>query len=108
MTCPCHSAKEGVAPGFLTRPTEQCDACAAKHFATAWALARENGYGGANKMRIIGELVLSQWHIWQKHRDIALVVRDLRHEVGKNQVDEERWASIAEKFAAMETGDAKG
>ena len=80
MTCNCHKRHDEEL-NFAKRPTEPCYLCAEKHIATAAALARENGYDSANRVMLIGELVLAQWHLWSLDRKLAESVRDLRHQI---------------------------
>lgn len=80
MTCTCHKRHDSDLD-FDKRPEEPCIYCAEKHIAAAAALARENGYEAANRVMLVGELVLAQWHLWNLpgQRALAERVRDLRH-----------------------------
>ena len=80
MTCNCHK-KHDAELDFSKRPTEPCYLCAEKHLSAAAALARENGYEGANRAMLVGELVLAQWHLWTLDRPLAEKIRDARHAI---------------------------
>lgn len=104
MSCRCGQRIDS--PGdYRTAPDAPCAMCAEKHFATAYALACESGYTGINRARVIGELVLCAWHIWQTDRRTAELLRDLRHIIQyrrENDIAQAQWADIyarLEKFA---------
>ncbi len=42
-------------------------------------LANECGYEVPNRQKIVGELVLAQWHLYRKHYSLAEKLRDIRH-----------------------------
>lgn len=80
MACSCTKKLPGAidAP-HLIRPDEPCLFCAEKHLAAAMQLANECGYEVPNRQKIVGELVLAQWHLYRKHYSLAEKLRDIRH-----------------------------
>ena len=100
MGCGCEQHTKASRPRDVseprkTRPQDQCEYCAEKHFSTAFALASENGYVAVNRQAIIGQLALAGWHLWESHRDLALKISALRHEIQhRNPVAEERWDEL--------------
>jgi len=78
----------------MTLPTDECLLCAEKHLSTAYALAQERGYEGVNRQRVIGELVLAQWHCWHEAPKLAAQVRDIRHLVQQRRHAEVDWRPI--------------
>lgn len=110
MACGCgkHGAVAGIDAPRSIRPGEPCVFCAEKHFSTAYALDGENGYGAVNRMRLIGELVLAQWHLWQQHPDTAAAIRNIRHAIEHHQaVPAEAWMQPAEALAQLTADAAK-
>lgn len=80
MACSCTKKLPGAidAP-HLIRPDEPCLFCAEKHLAAAMQLANECGYEAPNRQKIVGELVLAQWHLYRKNYSLAEKLRDIRH-----------------------------
>ena len=80
MACSCIKKLPGAidAP-HLIRPDEPCLFCAEKHIAAAMQLANECGYEAPNRQKIVGELVLAQWHLYRKNYSLAEKLRDIRH-----------------------------
>jgi len=106
MGCGCRGGVGGKlmadVPKRMTRPEEACVFCAEKHFSAAWALARENGYYGANLQRLVGELILAQWHLWEKHRALAEKLREIRHGLQHGpRPREEDWERLALEVGAV-------
>jgi hypothetical protein len=78
--------------------------CAEKHLSTAYALANEIGYENLNRMYIIGELVLSQWHL-KNHKDEAMSIREIRHLVQnrkENEINGTKPMEMVEKLVEEE------
>lgn len=97
MTCGC-MAKGGAWDGISTkRPTTRCAYCAEKHFATAYALAREaesaEEYAEVDRAFIVGELVLAQWHLG-KDSPAAAALREARHLVQERRGVEVEWGRL--------------
>lgn len=97
MTCGC-MATGGAWDGISTkRPTTRCAYCAEKHFATAYALAREAEsaaeYAEADRAFVIGELVLAQWHLG-KDSPAAAALREARHLVQARRAGEVDWGML--------------
>ena len=80
MACSCTKKLPGAidAP-HLIRPDEPCLFCAELHLAAAMQLANECGYEAPNRQKIVGELVLAQWHLYRKNYSLAEKLRDIRH-----------------------------
>lgn len=104
MACNCKTRKEFDSPIEHTiRPDEHCLFCAEKHFSEAYALQQECGYNGINRHRIIGALVLAQWHLYEKERELAEHIRNLRHVI-QNRRDrdaEELWGNLSEEIGKL-------
>lgn len=100
MSCRCSQHIDS--PGdYRTAPDAPCAMCAEKHAATAYALACEVGYSGIDRARIIGELVLSAWHIWQTDRRTAELLRDIRHAIQQrreSEVTQAQWQEIFDRL----------
>lgn len=80
MACSCKNRKGKSADiPYDKRPEDPCLYCAEKHVSTAMQLIAESGYIGMNRQRIIGELVLAQWHIYRLDYPTAVALRDIRH-----------------------------
>lgn len=80
MTCSCTKKLPGAVDApHLIRPDEPCLFCAEKHISAAMQLANECGYETPNRQKIIGELVLAQWHVYRTHYPLAEKLRDIRH-----------------------------
>ena len=77
MACSCKHNQRSP-DGLEKKPRTPCVFCAEKHLSTAYVLANEVGYEDLNRMYIIGELVLAQWHL-KEHREVAMEIRKLRH-----------------------------
>lgn len=91
-----------------TRPTDQCEFCAEKHLSTAYALANENGYEAVNRQQIVGQLALAGWHLWEDHRELAVKISALRHDIQhRKQVAGERWVELLTEIDALATAAAK-
>lgn len=110
MPCGCHGhgmPRAGADTPAVIRPDEPCVYCAEKHFATAYALANENGYEAKNRTAILGQLVLSQWHLWRDHRDLARRIRDLRHRIQHREaLSADAWTSIIPDLDAIVSAQA--
>lgn len=107
MACNC---KNKVDSPHIIKPNEPCATCAEKHFSTAYALTRECGYEGVNRQHIIGEIVLAQWHIYQKDYHLAELLRAVRHKIQNREekrITNQSWAEIANRFDAILSGDNK-
>lgn len=76
-------------------PTDECLLCAEKHFSTAYALASESGYEGPNRLSIIGQLCLAQWHCFRADPGLAGLMRDIRHLVQQRRETEIDWGPAA-------------
>lgn len=103
MTC-CGQHKRGGGLPDMARnilPGDECILCAEKHLSTAYALAVETGYADLNRQRIIGELVLAQWHCWRHDMRLAEAVRDIRHLVQARREAEVDWAAAIKKLTPM-------
>lgn len=113
MACNCMERRGAAASGQMVdrpgtkRPEEPCVFCAEKHLSTAYALAQEGGYEGKNRLRMIGELVLAQWHLWLDHRAIAVKIRDLRHAVQSwKQPADGLWDAASAEVQALTRAEA--
>ena len=94
MSC-CNHKSETNAPGgadYAKRPEDQCVFCAEKHAGTAYALACEVGYRAITRQRIIGELSLAAWHVWDINRPLAERIREVRHAVQLG--DQPKWKEL--------------
>lgn len=103
MGCGCgkHGPVSSDVPA-VTRPDSPCVFCAEKHFATAFALAGENAYEAVNRLRLIGELVLAQWHLWERQPKTARAIRDIRHAVEHHlPVGSDAWEAVALDLDAL-------
>ena len=99
MACSCrHNQK--VRDGEEKRPKSPCIFCAEKHLSTAYALSKEIGYEGINRQWIIGELVLSQWHL-KEHLDEAMEIRKIRHQIQSRREQDVKWEPILEKIGKL-------
>lgn len=109
MACNCQKSKiDTLRTDYIKQPEEPCVKCAEKHFSTAYALFCECGYIGTNRYRIIGELVLSAWHIWQTDRSIAEMLRNIRHSVQERkekEVTAEMWGFCMSRFELLTDAD---
>ena len=109
MACGCMKHKGATDRPRLTRPDEPCVFCGEKHLATAYALAQEGGYEVKNRMRMIGELVLAQWHLWAAHKEVAEKIRDIRHAVqAREATPQERWGPALEAVSALTLAESQG
>ena len=88
-------------------PTDECVLCAEKHFSTAYALAQESGYGTPNRQRIVGELVLAQWHSWHTDLKLAESIRAIRHLIQQRREAEVEWAGMLAEIDALATEESK-
>lgn len=95
MPCKCQERDQRDTPRSHadnpTTPRTPCLYCAEKHISTAAALAREQGYAGANRGYILGELVAACWHLYGAGPDAHLLsdrLRDFRHRIQGRQEDE--------------------
>ena len=107
MGC-CGKHKSLVSSGLpdLARailPTDECVLCAEKHLSTAYALAQECGYEGVNRQRIIGEIVLSQWHVWHSNMKLAEKIRTIRHLIQQRREAEVDWHPLLTAMDALAT-----
>ena len=62
-------------------------------------MLRESGYEEANRIAVIGDLALAQFHIYEADWDLAVKLRDVRHMV------EERHSRDAEHACQRLCGD---
>lgn len=102
--CGKHRAeKAGGLPDMArsTLPTDECALCGEKHLSTAYALAQERGYEDTNRQRIIGELVLSQWHVWHLNMKLAEKIRTIRHLIQQRREAEVDWHPLLAEIDAM-------
>ena len=82
-------------------PAEECVQCGEKHLSTAYALAQERGYETPNRQRIIGELVLAQWHIWKKDLKLAEAMCAVRHLIQYGKIAEVDWMELLTGMDAL-------
>lgn len=111
MSC-CGKHKEKVATGApdverKTLPSDECILCAEKHLATAYALAVENGYESVNRIAIIGQLCLSQWHCWHADIELAKSIRDIRHLIQQRREAEVDWTPMLAEMDALASAEAE-
>lgn len=88
-------------------PTDECVLCAEKHLATAYTLAQECGYEDTNRQRIIGELVLSQWHTCHARLPLAQRIRAARHLIQQRREAEVDWMPMLEEIDRLAAAEAK-
>lgn len=81
------------------RPLEECSLCAEKHLATAYALAQERLYEAVNRHRVVGELVLAQWHCHKAAPGLAEQMRDIRHAVQRRKESAVDWQPVIEAMS---------
>lgn len=75
-------------------PDAPCVLCADKHLSYAFHLSEEHPYELANRKRIVGALVAAAWHIHKDAPELAMMLRDIRHDVQhKRDVSGSRWAA---------------
>lgn len=72
-------------------------------------LASEFGYVPVNRQKIIGELVLFQWHVWKAAYNLAEKARDLRHMIqARNEAKiTSQWTEIIEKLELLIKDESK-
>ena len=75
MACTCHQ-KDGVSV-LVTKPDDQCTACARKHVRNAWTAWGEFCYEDTNRDYVSGQLRAAADHLKYDHRPEALHCRDL-------------------------------
>jgi len=88
-------------------PSEACIFCAEKHLSTAWRLATERGYGGINRLAIIGELVLAQWHIFETDEALAKSIRAMRHIVQQRRKEKIIWDAPLRRMNELAAAEAE-
>lgn len=104
--CGKHKEARGIDLPRRTLPTDECVLCAEKHLATAYTLAQECGYEDTNRQRIIGELVLSQWHVWHSNMKLAEKIRTIRHLIQQRRETEVDWMPLLTAMDALATAAA--
>lgn len=114
MACKCMEGKNANrisglvdTPG-MKRPDEPCLFCAEKHLAVAYGLSEESGYESPNRMKLLANLVLAQWHLWRDHRALAGKIRDIRHAVQSwKPLTADLWAGPLAEVQALTHAEAK-
>ena len=103
MSCKCTKKLPGAVDApHLILPDEPCLFCAEKHISTAMQLANECGYEVPNRQKIIGELVLAQWHLYRDHYSLAEKLRDIRHLVQSRESKiGSAWADVCSEIELL-------
>ena len=80
------------APGQI-KPDSPCALCGDKHLSTAYALSRETGYADSltYRKRMSGELVLAAWHVHALDKNLAEMLRQMRHDIQTGKLEQVDW-----------------
>ena len=108
MCCGKHLEKRANAKASgAIYPNTQCALCAEKHVSAAYELSRECGYETPNRQAIIGHLTLAATHLYKSNRELAELVRTVRHAVQNRAEAAIDWLPLLAEIDALATAEAK-